>query len=431
MENFVEHKVNDPYKPSRAIYIIMAAFECMVQIIVSGSFLSKLTVTIGISDDVTAVLSTVTSLSCSLQVFSIMLSHKTPVKRWVIPLQALSEVLLGALYLIPFFKLGETLVGVVFFIMLFTAGSTKQLFTPARTAWFMKLTDNKSRARFSSILSLVSCVCSVFFTYAMSAILDHYERVDKLSTCFAIFVAIIFVFAVAQILLMIFAQEKEPEPDTRTNHNPFSELKNLWKNKKFRYRVLIAASWSFAGAISSPFLGTYKIKELGFSMTTISMLSIITYVLRIVLLSYFAKISYKIKTLSFFRLNYIFAILAAITMIFATPQNALPLFIINSILAGLQSSFSPVGGNLTYEVTKPAEYTAALAMLSMLTGVVSFFATLLVTPLFNYLQKHGTYNVLGMEMYPQQILSIITVIIGIVIVIFTYTYFTKLIKKED
>ena len=41
MKNIVEQRATDIYKPSRAIYIIMAAFECMVQIIVSGSFLSK------------------------------------------------------------------------------------------------------------------------------------------------------------------------------------------------------------------------------------------------------------------------------------------------------------------------------------------------------------------------------------------------------
>ena len=103
MKSSDERNCKDIYKPSRVIYITMAAFECMVQIIVSGSFLSKLTTTIGISDGVTAILSTVTSLSCSLQVISILLAHKTPVKRWVIPLQAVAEILLGALYLICVF----------------------------------------------------------------------------------------------------------------------------------------------------------------------------------------------------------------------------------------------------------------------------------------------------------------------------------------
>lgn len=264
----------------------------------------------------------------------------------------------------------------------------------------------------------------------MSAMIDYYEAKDDLTTCFAIFVIIIFIFAVVQIALMLFAREKPPEPDTINTHNPFSEIKNLLKNKKFRYRVLIAAAWSFASSISSPFLGTYKIKELGFSMTTLSMFSIITLIIRVVLLSLFARISYKIKTLSFFRFNYVFAVLAAIVTIFATPENALPLFIINSIFAGLQSSFSPVGGNLTYEVTKPAEYTAALATLSILTGVVGFFTTLLVTPIFDYLQESGTHIVFGTEMYPQQILSIVTVVFGILIVIFSYTHFTKLMKRD-
>ena len=54
--------VKDEYRSSRFYYILEAAFEYFVAIMVGTTYLAKLTTSIGISDGVTAVLTSIISL---------------------------------------------------------------------------------------------------------------------------------------------------------------------------------------------------------------------------------------------------------------------------------------------------------------------------------------------------------------------------------
>ena len=56
-------------------------FEYLISILISGAYLAKLTTTIGITDGMTAVLSSIASLAAMFQAVSIFLVHKTPEKR--------------------------------------------------------------------------------------------------------------------------------------------------------------------------------------------------------------------------------------------------------------------------------------------------------------------------------------------------------------
>ena len=60
-------------KNSRILYIIEAAIEYFISIMVAGSFLATLTKELGISDSLTGILSSVISLGCLFQLFSIFL----------------------------------------------------------------------------------------------------------------------------------------------------------------------------------------------------------------------------------------------------------------------------------------------------------------------------------------------------------------------
>ena len=91
----------DPYARSRLMYIIEAMFENFITVVTTGAYLAKLTSSIGISDGLTAILATITSLSSVFQIISISLAHRNPIKPIIIPIQVLSHLMLAGLYLIP------------------------------------------------------------------------------------------------------------------------------------------------------------------------------------------------------------------------------------------------------------------------------------------------------------------------------------------
>ena len=60
-------------KRGRLLYILEAALEYLLSILVSGSFLATLTKELGMSDSLTGILSSVISLGCLFQLMSVIL----------------------------------------------------------------------------------------------------------------------------------------------------------------------------------------------------------------------------------------------------------------------------------------------------------------------------------------------------------------------
>ena len=84
-------KQKDIYKTSRVLYIIEAALEYFIALMMIGAYLAKLTEAIGISDAVTGILSAFVSLGFGFQVVALFLANKRPVKRWVTLLHSLDR----------------------------------------------------------------------------------------------------------------------------------------------------------------------------------------------------------------------------------------------------------------------------------------------------------------------------------------------------
>ena len=64
----------EKYKTSRFLYILEAAFEYFISLLVGGAYLAKVTSAIGISDSITGVLNSFVSLGFCFQLFAIFLA---------------------------------------------------------------------------------------------------------------------------------------------------------------------------------------------------------------------------------------------------------------------------------------------------------------------------------------------------------------------
>ena len=87
-------------KRSRNLYIIEAALEYFIAILVSGSFLATITTRLGFSDAHTGILSSIISLGSVFQLISIAIRPKRS-KPMVVALSIANQVLFTFLYVIP------------------------------------------------------------------------------------------------------------------------------------------------------------------------------------------------------------------------------------------------------------------------------------------------------------------------------------------
>ena len=419
-------KEKDIYKTSRVMYTLEAAFEYFIAILISGTYLAKLTTSIGISDSMTAILSTLGSLAGSFQIISIFLSHHTPVKKWVVPLNAFTQFATALLYIIPFMAIDPDAMGIIFFIIIFAGQILKNICSPIKTNWFMSLVNPKTRGAYTAILQCVSLVGGMAFTLITGIIIDNFDKRNDLKGAFVVLTVMILVLALLQLITLLVSREKPQKIEKKDS--PLSEIKLLSKNKRYRRLLIVNVIWAMATSISLPFYGTYQINELGFSMTLISILSTALMVVQLIATAFFGRFSMMHSSLTLLRIGYPVSVASYLVMVFTVRSNGLWMFIIYKVLTMLGGAAISVGGTITYQITHYKERTTALALNTILTGTISFFVTLISTTLFNYIKIEKNSQLFGMTIYAQQLLSAITVIIGIILVVYINTYFAKAIN---
>lgn len=420
-------KETNVIKLNSTAYIFEAMFDYLITILISGAYLAKLTTTIGISDVMTAVLSSVTSLGAMFQILSIFLAHKTPVKRWLLPATFIPQMLTALLYLIPFLNIGYV-APFFFFIIILINNASRNIVAPAKSDWFLSPIETRKRGNFQATMSIVSIIGSAILTTFAGFLIDRLEADGKLGTMFIILTGVIFILSVMQLLCLTVA--KETHKSVEKKEAPFKSVKNLVKNKIFIRFIVINTLWAIASSLTLPFLGTYEIKELGFSMSFISIVTIALNFVNIIALYVFGRISVKRSYSSLFFIAFIFGFVGFTLTAFTTPQNGQITFILYRIFNTLYSAMSGICITpLIFAMVDEDKRTSAIAFRSIITGLFGFGATLLVTPLFSSLQN-ANITVLGYRVFAQQILAVISAAITLIILVY-YALFCRGIRNFE
>ena len=261
----------DIYKTSRVLYIIEAALEYFISILVSGVYLAKVTSSLGISDTLTGLLTAFVSLGCGFQLIAIFLANKCPVKRWVTVLHSLNQLFFALIYLVPFIKLTIEQKTVVFVVFLLLAHIINNVVNSPKINWFMSLVDDKKRGDFTANKEMVSMIGGMLFSFAMGTLVDHFEAMGDLNAAFIVCGLSIFVLMLLHSATLIFSKEKECEEQERIPTKQL--LAELLKDKNLFKVILVSVLWNVVYYSATPFYNSYQIKELGFSMTFLSVLS--------------------------------------------------------------------------------------------------------------------------------------------------------------
>lgn len=377
--------------------------ENFIVLLTGGVYLATLSGALGISDSMTAILSSVTALSGLFQIITVFVAHKTPVKRWIVPLQLLADLMLCGLYLIPTIGLTKQ-ASILFFVLIIGANAVKSIISSVKANWFFSMVRPESRGSFSGILTAVSVVAQIFFSLIASYVFDSYIESENIRGAFAVITVTILVLIVFDLIPLIIAKEK-PLKLTKAP-SPFASLKELFSNPKYKKLLILGAIQAIATAIAPPFLGTYQMNELGFSLSFIAITDIIVNVVWVGALLIFGRMSKKLPYSSVMHASAVIHAISYSVLIFAMPSNGAVIFTLYRALYIIQASGTAVANrSLLFDLVEPTERTSALAIYTMITGVISFAVTVAIAPLFNLLQS-SPIKLFGVELYAQQALAI-------------------------
>ena len=211
-------------KRSRIMYIFEAALEYFISILVAGSYLATLTKELGFSDSLTGILSSVISLGCLFQLFSLLVRRKK-VKAFVLIFSIINQLLFMLLYIIPLTNFEKHTKIVIFVVLIFLAYLIYNFVHPKKINWLMSLIDDKQRGSFTANKEIVSLVSGMIFTFGMGAIIDYFSETGRIRLAFVFSAIVIFALMVLHSLTMLFTVEKElPSSNKKNYKQTFVEL---------------------------------------------------------------------------------------------------------------------------------------------------------------------------------------------------------------
>lgn len=406
------------------MYIIEAALEYFISVLVSGSFLATLTKELGFSDSLTGILSSIVSLGCLFQLLSLFY-RRTRVKRLVVLLSIINQLLFMFLYVIPLTSAGKQTKTVFFVLMIVLAYLTYNFAHPKKIKWFMSLVDDHKRGSFTANKEIVSLVGGIIFSFLMGIIADYYKAAGNVRAAFIVFAVVIFFLNISHTLTMLFTVETET--DTVQKKEKFSKTINeLLSNKDILKITILFALYYASHYISIPFYGTYEIGELGFSLTFVSAITMVGSLSRIVISLFWGKYADRRSFVEMLEKCFIFLMLSQICIAFAVPSNGKIMFILFRIangiaLGGINSALT----NLIFDYVPSEKRADSIAITQAVAGIVGFSVTLAVSPLISHIQANGN-KVLGIPMYAQQFVSIL----GAVIIFLAILYVRFVIRKR-
>lgn len=402
----------------RMFYIFYAALEYLIALAVSGSFLAKLTTSIGMSDSLTGIIAAVTSLGGLFQLLS-MFIHKSSIKRYVVTMTVFTQLLFMFLYLIPRLALGQQVSSVVFALTMVMAHLLMNMAAPKRSSWLMTLVADRERGIFSAYKEMFSLVMGMSFSFGMGALFDWLEGMGKLQTAFGLMAAAMTVCMLLGVLCLVGTVEK-PVPAAAERRPITQTVRRLLKNRRLRSVALLYILYFIINNAAIPFFGTYQLGELGFSLKLISGFGILSSISRMVVSPYWGKYADKHSFAAMLEKCFLILGAAFLFTTLANPGNGKVMFALYYIFHGVAMGGVNSGMfNLVFDCAGLEERADAIAVCQSVSGLTGFITTLAFSTVVTFLQQGGN-QLFGITVYAQQVLSLFSLLMTLAAVAYVH-----------
>ncbi len=409
-------KTSKPYVTGRRLYIVQADVEYLIAILVGSTFLARLTSSLGFSDSLTGIISSIISLGCLFQLFSLLFRRKR-VKGFVITLSVINQLLFLLLYVIPVIPLKSNLKTAIFTVSIITAYLFYNIAHPKKTSWLMSLVDDEIRGSFTANKEIISLASGIVFSLVMGRVIDSMEANGNLNSAFILSAGVILTLTVLHTVIMGSCIEHS---QPYSNRKVMASILSMFKNKSVVSLAVLFVLWNVASYSTVSFYGTFQIRELGFSQTLAMILTTIGSISRMAVSKFWGRLADRKSFAVMIEYCLVFALACWVSVAFATPKTGLICFILYNLLHGIAlGGINSALTNMIFDYVTPDKRADSLAFCQALAGVSGFLSTLAVSVLVANIQKNGN-TFLGISIYAQQVTSLIAAIFTLMCILYVH-----------
>ena len=339
----------------------------------------------------------------------------------------INQLFFALIYLVPVIDLSIELKTVFFIAFLLIGHIINNVVNSPKINWFMSLVDDNKRGSFTANKEMVSLIGGMVFSFVMGMVIDYFEETGNLNGAFIVCGISVFTLMLLHSATLIFSREKPAEENEKIP--PQKLLSELIRDKNLFKVILISVLWNVAHYVATPFYGSYQIKELGFTMTFVSILSAAYAVVRTIFSKPMGKFADKYSFASMLNICFIIMLAGFVVNVFTVPANGKIFYTAYYMLYAIaMAGINSATINLIYDYVDKEKRIGALALNSTLAGFAGFFTTLAVSPLVSHIQNNGN-TFWGLNVYAQQIVSAIAAILLIGLIIYLNIVVRKLNKR--
>ena len=413
-------------KRSNVAYIIEAMLEYFIALAVSGTYLTHVMTYISIPSAMQGVINSVISLGCGFQFLAVVFPIKRSIKRKIIVLHSISQILFSLVFFIPLFSFPFEVRVSAFILSLAPAYVIHNYINAPKIAWCMSHVNDSVRGKFTANKEIVSLLGGMAFSFSLGALIDFLEAGQMIEIAFTIIGGIIVLTCIAHTISLVFVDEK---PEISAN-KPKVSLVSLLKNKQLMKVLPIFIVWDIAHYVTIAFASAYQKNTLGFPALAMTLIVVGGSLIRVLFSRPLGKFADKHSFIKMLTVCFISHTLGFITIMFTVPYIGYPAYILYSIFSQIGSvGIASSQINLIYDYVEPHERSSAFALSRTFSGFAGFFATLAVSPLYDLIGDSGLSLGGGFVLYPLPVMGAISTVIMIALLV--YIYFAFLRKKKQ
>ena len=411
---------------NQLLYILEAAVEYFISLLIADAFLATLLTRSGVSDATTGIITQLASFAFVAQLFSVFVRRTNGMKRFVTVLMLINQLLFVSLYFVPLVSIPQSVKAICFVVLFLSGHAITNVAVPYRTTWMMSFVPNHTRGQFTANKEIVSLLSGMIFSFAMGTLVDHMRAIGQESMGFILCGVTILILAISHFVILMMADDIAPMADSTSRHSLPDTIKRTLTNKTLLKLLLIDVGWHCVTGISVSFYGTYKINELGFSLQFVSILIIMYSISRVAVSRFFGRYADKHSWTRLLILCFSIAAIAFFVNIFTSPVNGKYLFpIYYCIYAIAMGGINSGVMNILFDFVPTEERPAALGIKAAAGGAAGLVASLIGSSILAQIQANGN-QLFGMPVYAQQVLTAIAFVLLLLLVVYVKTVIGKL-----
>ena len=400
--------------------------DYFVSILVSDVYLFKLLSYTGLSDGNIGLIASLGTFSSFFQLASIWLVRRIRnVKKWVIIFCLSYQLLLISLYFLPFLPFALPVKTVFAFIGVLFASSFSSAISSILFQWANSYVDPYQRAIFSAEKEMRSLLGGMIFTFLLGMAMDRFELAGKLAGSFVLTICLgLFISSLSFIALMNIDGNWQPKVDSSRSSALGPLLRALVRNRPYLHVVALQILWTCAQCLTVGFLGSYKGKELMYSVGTVQIINIFGNAFRFVLSKPLGRFADHTSYSRCIEIGLYIAAAGFLAAVLASPANRWLIVVFTLLSAISQAAMGSNLFNIMYDVVPPEHFVQASAIRNCTGGVFGFLASLAGSRILTLVQESGN-AFLGLSVYGQQLLSAVSFLLCVGTALYVHKFLLK------